>query len=370
MEPTAKGPKELFEEVIDQGLCTLCGACAGTCPYLVSYKGRIVLLDNCTRSDGECYQYCPRTQIDLDEVSRKIFEESYSEDELGTFKEAFIARASDESIRGRAQYGGVVTTLISLAMDSGLIDKAILTTTDDEKVPSPIVASTKEEALKAAGSSYMACTVLEAYNRLSSEDDDKVGIVGVPCQVLALSKMKMDSPKNRLDIDNVTLTIGLFCTWALSPDRFHKFLAESLNLPSVTRFDIPPPPAERFDAYTSSGRVSVGLDEVRKYRMPTCAYCLDMTSEFADISVGSVEGLEGWNTVIVRTGAGADLIERAKAEGIIETDSLPGKNLAHLKEASLHKKKRALKEIVNRTGDRDNLLYVGLSSQMADELLK
>ena len=103
--------------------------------------------------------------------------------------------------------------------------------------------------------------------------------------------------------------------------------------------------------------------------MPTCAYCLDMTSEFADISVGSVEGIEGWNTVIVRTDTGAELIEMAKAKGQLETDALPSQNLAHLKEAALLKKKRGLKECVKRTGDKKNLLYVGLSQSLADKLL-
>ena len=103
--------------------------------------------------------------------------------------------------------------------------------------------------------------------------------------------------------------------------------------------------------------------------MPTCAYCLDMTSEFADISVGSVEGIEGWNTVIVRTDAGAELMEMAKAKEKLETDTIPPQNLAHLKEASLLKKKRALTEIIKRSGARSNLLYLGLSESMIDKLL-
>ena len=103
--------------------------------------------------------------------------------------------------------------------------------------------------------------------------------------------------------------------------------------------------------------------------MATCAYCLDMTAEFADISVGSVEGIEGWNTVIVRTEAGARLIEMAKAKWKLETADLPPQNLAHLKEAALLKKKRALNEIVKRSGDKNNLLYIGLSHRLADKLL-
>jgi coenzyme F420 hydrogenase subunit beta len=146
-------------------------------------------------------------------------------------------------------------------------------------------------------------------------------------------------------------------------------LRENLDLPQVKKFDIPPPPANRFDAYTRSGTVSFPLEQIRKFAMPTCAYCLDMTSEFSDISVGSVEGIEGWNTVIIRTEAGAELMEMAKAKGKLETDNLPARNLAHLKQASLFKKKRALKEIINRGGNKQDLLYIGLSQTLVDKLL-
>ena len=364
-----KGCKELFSEVIDKGLCTLCGACTGGCPYLVSYKGRIVLLDNCTLSEGQCYQYCPRTYTDMDATSQHVFAVPYSEDELGTTREVLMARSTDSVTKEKAQYGGTVTTLISLAMVEGLIDRAILTRTTDDKTPKPFLAQNPEEVLQCAGSSYMACPILETYNNIPGDNNYGLGIVATPCQVLALSKMKKEPPQQRFSINNTKLVIGLFCTWALSPDGFHQFLGENLNLPRVTKFDIPPPPANRFDAYTPSGTMSFPLDQIRKFTMPACTYCLDMTSEFADISVGSVEGIEGWNTVIIRTNTGAELMEMAKKQGKLETDSLPAENLAHLKEAALLKKKRALDEIIKKSGDKKDLLYLGLSESMADKLL-
>jgi len=369
VDTKVKGYKELFSEVIDAGLCALCGACAGGCPYLVPYKGRIVLLDNCTLSEGQCYQYCPRTYTDMNAVSQQIFRAPYSEDEIGTTREVLMARSTETQIRESAQYGGTVTTLLTLALAEGLIDGAILTRTSADKTPGAFLARTSEEVLQCAGSSYMACPVLESYNHIPRDSNLGSGIVAMPCQVLAISKMKIEPPQNRFSINNVKLVIGLFCTWALSPDEFHKFLRENLDLPGVTKFDIPPPPANSFDAYTPSGKISFPLDQIRQFTMPTCAYCLDMTSEFADISVGSVEGIEGWNTVIIRTDAGAELMEIARAKGKLETDNLPPQNLAHLKEAALLKKKRALQEIINRSGDKKDLLYISLSPSLADKLL-
>lgn len=369
MTTETRGCKELVNEVIEAGLCALCGACTGTCPYLVYYKGRIALLDNCTLSDGQCYKYCPRTFIDMDIISQQVFGVPYSEEEMGTTKEVLMARNTDSRVRKKAQYGGVVTTLLSLALAEGLIDNVALAKTSDDKTASPFLAQNKDEVLRCAGSNYMACPVLMTYNQIPKDNDSKLGIVAMPCQVLAVTKMKKDPPLNRVGISNVKLVIGLFCTWALSPDKFHRFLGKKLDLSKVRKFDIPPPPANRFDVYTTSGEISLPLDEIRKFTMPTCAYCLDMTSEFADISVGSVEGIEGWNTVIIRTDAGAELIEAAKAKKKLETDKLPSENLAHLKEAALLKKKRALKEIVKRSGDKKNLLYVGLSPKLAEKLM-
>jgi len=366
----AKGCQELVTEVIETGLCALCGACTGNCPYLAYHNGRVALLDNCTRTDeAQCYEYCPRTYTDMDAMSQKIFGTPYGDNEIGSVKEVFMARATDVVVMKKAQYGGVVTTLLSLALAEGLIDGAILTKTSDDKTPAPFLAQSVDDVLQCAGSSYMACPVLGRYNQIPKEDSSKLGIVAMPCQVLSVAKMKTVPPENRVSIGNVELVIGLFCTWALSPDKFYQFLKENLDLAKVKKFDIPPPPTNRFDVYAASGKTSFPLEQIRKFTMPACSHCLDMTSEFADVSVGSVEGTEGWNTVIVRTDAGAHLIEMAKKKGKLQIDKLPASNLEHLKEAALLKKKRALNEIVKRSGDKNNLLYLGLSPQLTKKLL-
>jgi coenzyme F420 hydrogenase subunit beta len=370
MSLDVKGCRELQSEVIAKDLCTLCGACVGMCPYLVTYKGRVVALDECNLPQGRCYTFCPRTSLDLDLLSQTIFGDAYAADELGTVQEIVMARATDDGIRSKAQYGGTVTALTCFALDQGLIDAAVLTASDESMLPSGVLATSAAEVRDCAGSSYVAAPTVAAFNREAGGDIQSIGVVATPCQALALAKMRASPLDNRNNIDKLKLTIGLFCTWALRYDDFARFLATKAPLGDVVRFDIPPPPANVFQVFADSGSIDIPLDQVRPFIRPTCQVCIDMTAEFADISVGSAEGVEGWNTLIVRSDAGRELVEAARAKGIIETATLPQQNLDHLKEASLLKKKRGLNRVIETTGSDENLLYLRLTGEAAKGLLQ
>jgi len=364
-----KGSRELMDEVVDTGLCAFCGACTGACPYRVTYKGRVVLLDNCTISDGQCYTYCPRTYTDMDAMSKKIFGVPYGEDEIGTAREIFLARSTDAKVQEKGQDGGVVTALLLLALEEGIIDGAVETKMDEDKVPHGFIARNRQEVLECAGVSYEPSPVLEVLNGLPRENGEKLAVVGIPCQLASLAKMKTMPPKNRISIDNVKLVLGLFCGWSLA-DGFHELLNENYDLSKVTKFDIPHHPGHTFDMYSESGKESIEIEDLRGYINEACGYCWDMTAEFADISVGSGRAkFKGWNTVIVRSKAGAELMEIAKKKGMLETQPIPAESVENLKRASLNKKKRALSNIVARTGDKKDLLYLGIPSALADKLL-
>jgi coenzyme F420 hydrogenase subunit beta len=89
----------------------------------------------------------------------------------------------------------------------------------------------------------------------------------------------------------------------------------------------------------------IPIDEIRPFIRKGCHVCLDMTAELSDISAGTVEGIEGWNTMIIRSDQGEMLFKEAEAEGIVESQPLPEDHLNHLREASLLKKERALNVI-------------------------
>jgi len=361
--------KQLYEEVIDKGLCPLCGGCAGGCPYVVVYDGRIVRLHQCTLSEGHCYQYCPRTYTDMDAISQHIFAVPYGEDEIGITKEVFLARSTDQEIHQKAQDGGIVTTLLSIAMNEGLINGAVETKMDDEKIPHGFIARNRDELVACAGVSYEPSPVLEAINHIPKESTKKLGFVGLPCHIISLSKMKLSPPNNRVNIENVKLTIGLFCGWTLA-HGFHQFLRERFELSKAIKFDIPHHPAHSFDIYTKSEVQSLDLDEISPYIHEACSYCFDMTAEFSDISVGSGRAtFKGWNTVIVRTKAGAELLEIAKGHQAIEIQPIPAESLMNLKRASLNKKRTALHSLITKSGNTEDLGYLGVSGDLVDKLL-
>lgn len=372
MSKDGKGIKELFEEVIDKGLCTGCGACITRCPYIALFEGRIVVLDNCNIEEGDCYKHCPRTYTDMNGISSKLFGVPYGDQEVGYALNILMARSRDKEIKEKGQDGGIVTTLLSLALKEGIIDTIICTKMDEDKLPHGYVVRNRNQLLQCGGSSYESSFALEAYRGIPKDSTERLALVGVGCQIEGLGKMRIDPPRNSVSASNVRLTLGLFCGWALRPKIFHPYLREHFNLSETVKFDIPHSPNYTFDVHTNSGIKSVNLDDIRPFINPACRYCWDMTAEFSDISIGSAgSAFRGWNTVIIRTEAGDELVKLAKARGILETQALPDQRLSHLKSVALKRKRTAFKNIFERTHDKANLLYVGgLTKDLIEKFLE
>lgn len=343
-----RGLKGLESLVLGQGLCTMCGACARMCPYLEAFKGRIVKLHDCDLAEGRCYAHCPRTVLDLTALNRNRFGSEEVPVELGFHNRILMARGLDPELLQKAQTGGVVSSLVALALEENLVDAAVLTQRGKDLLPSGRIVTCREEVLECAGSSYVASASLAALNKGPWNGQERIAVVGVPCQISALEKMRscelvQDAPAAK----RVVLSIGLFCTWALSYAPFIAFLKHRLQSHVVEAMDISPPPERVLRVRTSGGTMEIPVDEIRPFIQPACGLCADMTSELADISVGTVEGEPGWNTLIIRTQAGESLLEKALVKQLLEVKPLPPAHVEHLFQASMLKKRRALEAIKN-----------------------
>ena len=374
-EVQTKASQELCDEVIKAGLCTMCGACVSLCPYFrINPRDReIRRMDICERNEGRCYLYCPRTTTDMDALYRHIFGVPYDAQKVavGVIKDVFLGRTTDEEIRKKAQDGGVVTTLLNVALQEGIVDGVVETMKDPNTTPYGFIARNKEELLYGAGSRYESSFVLEALNRLPIDSKEKLSVVGLPCQVAALAKMKMHPHTSGINGDKIKLVIGLFCGWSLSPDDFYKYLKDNFDLSKIVKFDIPHHPAHSFDVYIDSGKIEIDLNDIQKYINSSCSYCADMTSQFADVSVGSGRAkYQGWSTVIVRTEIGAKVVDLAKKKGLLETQPIPEENLINLKRASRNKIRKALDKLHRLSGSEDNSGYLKVDPTALDAALK
>ena len=341
------GSNELVEDVFNRDLCIGCGACVNLCPYYKNHRGKTARLFPCDLSQGHCHAYCPKAEVNLDELSRRIWDVPYDGSPLGNCGTILAARAGAKMRPSAFQAGGTVSALITLALKNGMIDAAALTDRQGLN-PVPCLVTDWQEVTKYARSKFMAAPTLAAVNAAILEGYIRLGVVATPCQLTAVAQMRSNPMARENFADPVALTIGLFCNWSLDTRQLSALLAEKLDIAAIRGMDIPPPPAGIMALETDNGRVEIPLSEIKPIIPETCFICPDMTAEFSDVSVGMFEGHPGWNTLVIRSKPGARLVTSACDEGYLETKDLPPESIAQLTRAAAEKKARALRMLIRR----------------------
>jgi len=366
------GSAELLEDVHKRELCIGCGACVDLCPYFKNYKGKTSQLFPCTLEQGRCFAYCPKAEVDLNELSHKIWCVDYDGSPLGSYRKVLASRAGMQLGKSAFQAGGTVTSLMAFALKHRLIDAAVLTDRDGLTPISRLITDWKKVA-GCASSKFMASPTLSALNKGVREGYNRLGVVGTPCQMTAVAQMRNNPLEREEHKVPVALSVGLFCNWSIDTRHLIDLLAERLKISGIRGMDIPPPPAGIMTFETDSGRVEVSLSEIKPLIPHTCYICPDMTAEFADLSAGMFEGRPGWNTLIVRSEAGDEIVQQARKEGFIESEDFPEENLKHLLKAAAEKKQRSLRTLIRRgliNNPGDERAAVRIPQEVVDKILR
>lgn len=308
----------LMKEIVRTGICTECGTCAAVCPVLEwdHLLGQPKLIGKCTGC-GICYNQCPRTITEPVEL-------------IGEFKMGYVANTNIPEVIG-GQDGGTVTSLLCYLFDEKLIDAAIVTMKDPNKSWHPVaqIITTKEEAIKGAGSVYAHSQTVEALMEAIRKDYRSIAFVGTPCNVDAVDKM-INSPAGMLRFfmrANV-LKIGLFCMDSFSPETLYaRFESDGINLREIIKMDINRGKFHLYKQGQDEPVKSYTIRELHKYKSSSCAFCTDLTCENADISVGSVGSAAKKNTVFARTGIGGEIVEDAVKKGYLVAEPYNAINL-------------------------------------------
>ena len=272
---------------------------------------------------------------------------------FGKYKEVMALKTKDAKIGGVAQDGGVVSTILSYALDQGVIDGALLAGKSDTPwLPKPVVATTKEEILAAAGTKYTISPNMSQIKHAAREYGlEKIAIVGTPCQIYAARKMQLYPFGARHIADKIALTVGIFCTENFSYAGLKTVIEDHCKVPvgSVTKMEI----GKGKFSVKGAKDVAIPIKETHKYEQDGCHVCSDLTAEFADISTGSIGTPDGWSTTFTRTTKGSDLMKKAIAAGLFEKKEMAEfaapMGLAMLEKLETGKKDKSKKTVAERT---------------------
>jgi coenzyme F420 hydrogenase subunit beta len=311
--------ESLVKDVVEAGKCVSCGTCVVVCPFncLELTKEKPSLVKEC-KVCGICAQVCPRYQWTAAKVESFVFgRERKPEEEFGVYRRIAIAQATDDRILKVHQDGGVATALLSFALKNGLIDSALVAGTDKEKpfYPAPMLATTEEEIIKAAGTKYSCSSNILALTDMLKQKKTSVAFVGTPCQIHAIRRMQMAGMKRHTA--PLKFLIGLMCSECfmyegLMENHIHGKLG--INLNDIRKINI----KGKMLVTTDAGVTAIPLADIKQYARQSCSICDDFSSELADVSVGGL-GLDGWTFTIIRTEKGDELFSSAEKAGVLVT---------------------------------------------------
>ncbi|TET24674.1 MAG: CBS domain-containing protein, partial [Candidatus Bathyarchaeum sp.] len=340
---------DLERKIINSGFCTFCGACEAACPvHAITIEENKVNHFDCSKhidSCPICYEICPHSEKLMSESLKFVSDSPTKREGLGYYRRILLAQSADPELRKLGHGGAIVTTLLTNAIEKGIIDSAIVSQAETAIPikPKALVGLVPDDVFSAVGSKFFPSSVARAYGSAVYEyGKANIAFVGVPCHVLALRKLEAWEHKIT---GNLKVIIGLFCFWTLSFGRLLDYLSKKYNInpDEIKRLDI----LKELLVKTEKGTIKVPLSEVKPHILTSCETCTDFASELADISVGSAYPLKEWSTVIIRTKAGEDFFYSAVEAGVINTGviELEPDAFAHVIETAVQKRITAIKEL-------------------------
>ena len=336
------------QDVVRWRLCIGCGACYSICP-----NQKIKLVDvtndgirpsiqknNGSRGEGVCedcricLEACPGIYLSTKEF---IFDGSDDGVKVsrrwGRYYDIWEAYASDPEIRLKGASGGLCTVLALYCMKEGIAGQTLHIGYDPD-FPwrnKTFLSKTREELLSRCGSRYAPASPCDSLRKIEEAKEPSV-FIGKPCDVAGLRMVQRMRPVIK---EKTALVIGFFCAGTPSTKG---------TLDLLRKHGIEPNEISEFKyrgegwlgmataLLKSSGQECLRLTYgeswgfLQKYRPFRCYFCPDLTSEFADISVGDPWYREvghdepGRSLVIVRTKRGREIFYQAVKDGYICAD--------------------------------------------------
>ena len=291
---------DLKREILDHDMCTRCGACVAICP-----PGWLALGDDSipvptvapdSIACGECslcLDVCPGKDTATPRSEVGIFGRSRTPSErwTGIFRQSLVLTSTNPRVLGGAAAGGAGTTLMLTALRSGLADAVIVVGRDPNRpwVPAALITDSEDEVIRCGQTSYCLTPNLQL---LRDPRFSRIAVVGVPCEIQAVRKMKNLVPISAI-ADKVVLTVEIACASSTMLAGTEYLITEKLGIPlqdvAEMRYRDGEYPGE-FAVKTLDGERRAlpffeVVDEFKRFKTHRCLTCGDWWSGLADVSI-------------------------------------------------------------------------------------
>ena len=324
--------KELYEEVIETGLCTGCAGCVVTCPHdVIGYEheeGKYVPfhieeelgLDNCIHGEKgctTCTRACPRFRKWEESADMHLFGRTREPDEMsGIWRQLLLTRAVDTEEHTKGQDGGFVSAMLIWLLKNDYIDGALVSGVeeDDKWKAKPAVVTNREEVLATAGSRYTYCANPLALPEAKEKGLSRLALVGMGCQTSSPPVM-WDRKAGKVS-KPFLFNIGLLCSKTFDDAIFPELFEAKYGLKKedMVKMNI----KGAFQIWMKDGSFhEIDLKECHGWTRTGCKNCPDFAAEHSDIATGGIGKDNDWTLTIVRTALGEEVINRMIADNVI-----------------------------------------------------
>lgn len=334
------------QEVVDSDRCTGCGACAlqdrGLTMRLSAdgYMRPVPTGEPSSTTRDSFDSYCPGVAVTSPFTHRR------AHPVLGPYVGMWRANATDTATRTRGSSGGVLTALQQWALTHGAISTAVAQSPADARRTVPVRITTREEAMRSAGSRYAPVAAASNVGDLTHDDI----AVGKPCEAAAIRQI-YSAP------DTAPLVLSFFCMGtpsSLATDALVADLADESSPVENLVYRGNGWPG-RFTVTTANGsRNSMTYEESwGKHLGPTvqwrCRTCLDGMGESADLVAGdlwntdengypSFDEKAGYSVLIARTPRGHAAALAAQREGLLHLEPTDAESVLRAQPSQVQRK--------------------------------
>lgn len=351
--PTPYGPitqrmifANLLKDIVRTGKCVYCGHCSAVCPTNAVQMLEDVprILGVCIKC-GYCYYACPKTSeedfpgfIGNERIVDKMIFETERKELFGVYRKIYVVKKVEDKESFAEE--SVLKRVFAYGLSKGYWDVVAYSGRDTQVTDGllnyrvsgwrgrPSIATKPEEMeeakMKLITPGPTVLGVRGAVEELKGAyfhgtDPIRVAVLGPPQHVKSIWRGRLSWAGHTKLLKTVVFTASYFKRPFFLPSKLNTILSkEGLTLDNVLDIELY---NDKVVFKGANKSVEFKLDDLKEAIHPGFAQDPDITGEYADLSAGIVDGVDGV-VVIARTEEAVKIMDEVLSEGVLEEISV------------------------------------------------